>query len=71
MFAFAKVVKHWTISNEHYMRPIVSAWGGIFDRLGWFLQQILKPLLKHVAAHINNTNDLLQRFNNIDKTSKA
>ena len=56
-----------THKKELKIRPIVSACGGIFDRLGWFLQQILKPLLKHVAAHINNTNDLLQRFNNIDK----
>ena len=51
------------------IRPIVSACGGIFDRLGWLLQSILKPLLKQVSAHLNSTTDLLQRFNNIDKTA--
>ena len=45
------------------IQPIVSACGGIFDRLGWFLQQLLKPLLSHVKAHLNSTTDLLARFN--------
>ena len=46
------------------VRPIVSARGGTFDRLGWLLQVILKPLLKHVPANIDNTTALLQRFDN-------
>ena len=45
------------------IRPIVSACWGIFDRLGWFLQQLLKPLLSHVKANLNSTTDLLARFN--------
>ena len=49
------------------IRPIVSACGGIFDRLGWLLQLILKPLLKHVPAHLDNTTSLLRRFHNTDK----
>ncbi len=49
------------------IRPIVSACGGIFDRLGWLLQRILKPLLNSVSAHLNSTSDLLQRFNNTDR----
>ena len=44
------------------IRPIVSACRGIFDRLGWFLQQILKPLVRLVPAHLNNTADLIARF---------
>ena len=51
------------------IRPIVSACGGIFDRLGWLLQTILKPLVKQVSAHLNNTADLLQRFNDIDRNA--
>ena len=49
------------------IRPIVSACGGIFDRLGRLLQHILKPLVKNVAAHIKSTEDLISRFNAIDK----
>ena len=47
------------------IRPIVSACGGIFDRLGWFLQQILKPLLTKVSAHVKNTSELIERFNSV------
>ena len=36
----------------------------VSDRLGWLLQIILKPLLKHVPANIDNTAALLQRFSN-------
>ena len=45
------------------IRPIVSGRGGIFERLGWFLQCILRPLLAHVSAHITNTERLIDRFN--------
>ena len=50
------------------IRPIVSACGGIFDRLGWFLQQLLKPLLNHVKAHLNNTSDLIARFDSMESS---
>ena len=49
------------------IRPIVSACGGIFDRLGWLLQQILKPLLTCVAAHLTNTKDFIRRFETVDQ----
>ena len=49
------------------IRPIVSACGGIFDRLGWFLQQLLKPLLNFVTAHLRNTEDLITRFEAADQ----
>ena len=51
------------------IRPSVSACGGIFDRLGCLLQHILKPLLKHVPAHLDKTTSLLRRFHNTDKKS--
>ena len=48
------------------IRLIVSACGGIFDRLGWFLQYLLKPLLKSVPAHLNNTAELVSKIHAID-----
>lgn len=67
----AKVQHFYALPKTHKkvlkIRPIVSACGGIFDRLGWLLQTIFKPLLKNVSAHIDSTADLLRRFNDIDK----
>ena len=57
-----------THKTELKIRPIVSACRGIHDRLGWLLQLLLKPLLRHVSAHLNNTTDLLLRFTYTDKT---
>ena len=37
--------------------------GGIFDCLGWLLKFILKPVLRHVKAHVCNTPKLLEYFN--------
>ena len=45
------------------IRPIVSGRGGIFDRLGWLLQFILKPIIRHVKAHVCNTPELLEHVN--------
>ena len=56
-----------THKNILKIHPIVSACGGIFDRLGWLLQLIFKPLLKNISAHLDNTATLLQRYHNIDK----
>ena len=51
------------------IRPIVSAPGGIFDRIGWLLQRLLKPLLKFVQAHLSSTTDLIERLESADKNS--
>lgn len=48
------------------IRPIVSGCGGVFERIGWLLQFILKPLLQHVRAHIASSQDLLKRFKECD-----
>ena len=53
-----------THKEQLKIRPIVSACGGIFDRLGWFLQVLLKPLLKNVSAHLNSTAQLVERLEN-------
>ena len=49
------------------VRPIVSAPGGVFDRVGWFLQQILKPLLAHVQSHLSSTPNLIDRLGELDQ----
>ena len=56
-----------THKKELKIRPIISACGGVFDRLGWLLQTIFKPLLKQVSAHLNSTSDLIQRFTDTTK----
>ena len=44
----ARTQHSYTLAKMHKstlkIRPIVATSGGIFDRLGWLLQQILKPL---------------------------
>ena len=49
------------------IRPIVLAPGGVFDRVGWFLQQILKPLLAHVQSHLSSTPNLIDRLGELDQ----
>ena len=44
------------------LRPIVSACGGPLDKLTWFLEQIISQLVKHVPAHLPNTDAYLQRI---------
>ena len=44
------------------LRPIVSACGGPLDKLTWFLEQILTQLVKHVPAHLPNTDAYLNRI---------
>ena len=51
------------------IRPIVSGKNGIFDHLGWLLQNILKPLMKKCPAHITNTKELISRFQDNQHTS--
>ena len=62
----ARTQRFYTLPKTHKeslkIRPIVSGRNGIFDRLGWFLQFILKPLLKQVRAHINSTAELIEKF---------
>ena len=58
--------RFYTLPKTHKVnlkiRPIVSGRNGIFERLSWFLQIILKPLVCQVKAHVGNTEELLNRF---------
>ena len=58
-----------THKEDLKIRTIVSACGGIFDRLGWLLQTILKLLLDKVPGHLKNTGDLIKRFDALDAES--
>ena len=41
----------------------MSGRGGIFDCLRWLLKSIIKPVLRHVKAHVGNTPEPLEHFN--------
>ena len=71
----ARTQKFYALPKTHKptlkIRPIVSACGGIFDRVSWLLQYILKPILKGIIAHITNTDSLLQRLQAVPPGSLA
>ena len=62
----AKTQRFYSLPKIHKptlkIRPIVSGKAGIYDRLGWLLQSILKPLLTKFDAHITNTKQLIAKF---------
>ncbi|KAK6009798.1 hypothetical protein OSTOST_25244, partial [Ostertagia ostertagi] len=43
-------------------RPIVASCGGPTDRISWFLQRILCPLLQHVSSHLKNVRQFLEQL---------
>ena len=51
-----------THKSDAPLRPIVSACGEPFDKLAWFLERIITPLLAFVPAHLTNTDDYLHRL---------
>ena len=53
------------------VRPIISAKGGPFDRIGWFLQNITSPLLSQVQAHLQDSAELLRSVNSLVPSSIA
>ena len=42
--------------------PIVSNTNGLTTRLSWLLARTLKPLLKQVPAHLENSMQLIKRI---------
>lgn len=60
-----------THKRELKIRPIISAVGGPFDRIGWMLSYIISPLLSHVPAHLKNSAELLASLNNIHTHERA
>ena len=69
----ARTQHFYTLPKTHKqtlkIRPIVSGRNGIFDRLGWSLQFLLRPLLKQVRAHISSTAELINKFEECPRTA--
>ena len=68
-----KLVPRWTRTAEFYglpkthkpgnpLRPIVSACGDPFDKLSWFLQQVLTQTMQFVPTHLENTGHYLDKL---------
>ncbi|XGW28958.1 hypothetical protein V3C99_008620 [Haemonchus contortus] len=49
-------------TNSIKTRPIVASCGGPTDRISWFLQHILGPLLSHVPSHLKNVKEFLEQL---------
>ena len=45
-------------------RPTISCIGRLTDRVSWFLNKIVSPLLSKVPSHLMNTNQFLERIRN-------
>ena len=63
---FYHLIKTHKNSPELKIRPIVSNIRGPTKKISWLLVQILRPLLRSVPAHLENSFDLIQRIKNID-----
>ncbi|VDM52168.1 unnamed protein product [Angiostrongylus costaricensis] len=51
------------------VRPIISCADGPTDRITWFLNPILNQLLKHIPAHLTNTQKFLDRLRTAQPSS--
>ena len=51
------------------VRPIISCVDGPTDRITWFLTLIFTQLLKHIPAHLTNTQMFLDRLRNASPNS--
>ncbi|KAK6017298.1 hypothetical protein OSTOST_17183, partial [Ostertagia ostertagi] len=51
-------------------RPIVASCGGPTDRISWFLQRILCPLLQHVSSHLKNVRQFLEQLRQCNFNNK-
>ncbi|MEL7309754.1 MAG: hypothetical protein AAGK05_19180, partial [Pseudomonadota bacterium] len=52
------------------IRPIVSNVNCPISKISWLLDKALKPLLQHVPAHLDNTQDLITRINSLPEGMK-
>ena len=51
------------------IRPIISYVDGPTERISWFINLILTQLLKHVPAHLTNTQMFLDNLRNASPNS--
>jgi hypothetical protein len=52
------------------IRPIVSNINGPTHKIAWMLSKVLKPLINHVPAHLENSLQLIQRIQQRTTESK-
>ncbi|EYB97674.1 hypothetical protein Y032_0138g2050 [Ancylostoma ceylanicum] len=46
------------------IRPIISCVGGPTDRISWFLNKIVSPLIRKVPRHLSNTCEFIDQLRN-------
>ena len=53
------------------IQPIISGSGGPFDRLGWFMQLIIRQLLQYASSHLFNTTELFNAIKSLPLHERA
>ena len=53
------------------IRPIISNVNSPTTKLAWLLDKILKPLLKLVPAHLENTSELINRISALSRDTRS
>jgi hypothetical protein len=67
---FYHLIKTHKSGPQTKIRPIVSNVNGPTKKLAWLLSKLLSPLLKNVPAHLENSLELINRIEMIEKTTK-
>ncbi|EYC44083.1 hypothetical protein Y032_0472g2059 [Ancylostoma ceylanicum] len=49
-------------ADTYKIRPIISCVGGPADRISWFLNKIVGPILSKIPSHLPNTNHFLKQL---------
>ncbi|EYC25300.1 hypothetical protein Y032_0012g1812 [Ancylostoma ceylanicum] len=49
-------------ADTYKIRPIISCVGGPADRISWFLNKIVSPILSKIPSHLPNTNHFLKQL---------
>ena len=68
---FYFLIKTHKSSSVPKIRPIVSNVDSPTTKLSWLLDSILKPLLRFVDAHLENTPDLCDRLSSLSNDVKV
>ena len=63
---FYHLVKTHKLEQGIKIRPIVSNSNGPTTRLSWLLARILKPQLKNIPAHLENSMQLIKQMQMLD-----
>ena len=66
---FYHLIKTYKTGPDMKLRPIVSNLNGPTQRISWLLANALKPILKNVPAHLENSLELIKCIQAGDFTS--